>query len=339
MGTDVGVRVGETYSPYPISSDAASLNLRRVVVDTAFGPVVVRTGRTAPDVGAPATILLHGAAGSWTTWTPLLQASDDAGTPLTDVVALDLPGWGESALPVLTDTGTDTETGTDTGTVTVEVMGAVVEEVARALGYASWRVIGHSLGGFIALDLAARAPRATLSVDLVSGTGRAVLETIREPLRGGRRLPWFLGMLIAMRAIAPFGGGRGNGTSGLPGQRGIAVVGWLQRVRLLRWLASPLFVRPADIDESVLVALAAEVRPVSFGLACRAAAAYDDHRWAAITCPVRSLRGEHDVFVGDGDAAAFAERIADFQEIRLEGAGHFAAVERPAAVLAQITAG
>ena len=70
--------------PLPLRTDGGGLGLRRLVVPTWVGDVVVRAGREA---GGPATILLHGAAGSWTTWTPLIAASDLSGSPLTDVIA------------------------------------------------------------------------------------------------------------------------------------------------------------------------------------------------------------------------------------------------------------
>jgi len=103
------------------------LGLRRVTVPTDLGRIVVRTGRRTG--GTTATLLLHGAAGSWTTWTPLVAASDRAGTPLTDLIIPDLPGWGESgALPEGT---------------TVAQVSASLGAVARALGYTSWRIVGQ----------------------------------------------------------------------------------------------------------------------------------------------------------------------------------------------------
>lgn len=293
------------YCPYPLRRRTApeQVGLWRRIVRSGAGPIVVHAGRVA---GGPATILLHGAAGSWTTWTPLLEASDAAGEPLRDVIALDLPGWGESALPERLD---------------VEAMARVVAEVARSLGYERWNVVGHSLGGFVALELAVEYPAATLSVGLVSGTGVGVVEAIRHPVRGGAALAPFAGMLLAMRALAHLG------------SAGLALIGGLQRLGRLHALVSPLFARPQAIDPTVVAALSREVRPRSFVLAARAAAGYDLERWRWIRCSVRSVRGEHDVFVGGADAQGFASRIADFTETVISDAGHFAAIERPDAVL------
>lgn len=285
-------------------TDGAALGLQRRVLRTAAGPVVVRAGRPAT---ATATVLLHGAAGSWTTWTPLLATAEGTAAPLRDVLALDLPGWGESAAPHRP--------------LGVEEASAVVAETARALGYERWRVLGHSLGGFVALDLAAREPAATVAVGLVSSTGAAVVEAVRRPVRGGARLPWFAGMLLAMRTLAA-----------LPAN-GLGPLRLLARTGLLAPLSTPLFADRRAVDRSVVAALADEIRPAAFVAATRAAATYDLDRWRRIRCPVRSVRGARDVFVGPHDAAVLAGLVQDFAETVLADAGHFAAVERPAAVL------
>lgn len=291
--------------PLPLRTDGTTLGLRRLVVPTSVGEVVVRAGREA---GAPATILLHGAAGSWTTWTPLIAASDLSSAPLSDVVAIDLPGWGESD---------------GFGSVSrVEDVSDAVVEVARALGYSSWRVVGHSLGGFVALDVAARYPAATLGVTLISATGTGVVDAVRRPLRGGAALPWFAGMLLAMRALT------------LCGRAGAALVPLLGRRGWLPSLSSPLFA--GAVHPSVIEALAGEVRPAAFARAARLAADYEQRTWKGISCPVRSVRGARDVFAGETDAAALVALIPDFSEVRLPDAGHFANVERPDAVLTAI---
>lgn len=293
--------------PLPLRSDGDALGLRRLVVPTSVGEVVVRSGRES---GGPATILLHGAAGSWTTWTPLISASDLSPRPLTDLIALDLPGWGESG-------GFDRVR-------SVEDVSDAVAEVARALGYSSWRLVGHSLGGFIALDVAARYSDATLGVTLISATGTGVLGAVRRPLRGGVALPWFAGMLLTMRTLAVLG------------RAGSALVQLLGRIGCMRALSSPLFAGP--VHPSVVAAFAGELRPAAFSRAARLAAEYEERTWTGVSCPVRSVRGALDVFAGEADAAAFAALIPDFSEVRLRDAGHFANVERPDAVLTAIAA-
>ncbi|WP_375385872.1 alpha/beta fold hydrolase [uncultured Microbacterium sp.] len=288
-----------------------TLALRRVVVPTSLGRIVVRAGRRRPG-STTATILLHGAAGSWTTWTPLVAASDRVSSPLSDLIIPDLPGWGESGpLPE---------------GVSVRDVSSAIIELARALGYTSWRVVGHSLGGFIALDLAAAAPSATLSVALVSPSGAGVVDAVRRPVRGGIRLAPFAGMLLTMRLFAALG------------PIGRALVRTLHRFGALRALSAPLFAHPSTIHGSVIDALAGELRPASFARAAALAGSYDLSTWRRITCPVGAVRGVVDVFAGATDAATFAAFIPGFHEVALQDAGHFAHLERPSAVLAVISA-
>lgn len=286
--------------------DETALGLERVVVETALGPVVVRAGRRT---GLTATILVHGAAGSWTTWTPLIAYADKRGLPLVDLVILDLPGWGESVAP-------------DWGDAGIGEYAEAIAEIAIALGYRHWHLVGHSLGGFLALDLAARAPVATASVVLVSPTGLAVVEVVRRPVRGGIRLPWFAGMLLAMRVLDVLGS--------------VGLVRGLRRLGMLRLLSSPLFADRGVIDASVIDAFADELRPASFVHAARAAAAYDLDRFARIRCPVRSVRGQRDAFSAESDSVWFERTIPDFREQRVPDAGHFAAIESPGVVLQAI---
>ena len=96
---------------------------------------------------------------------------------------------------------------------------------------------------------------------LVSPTGPAVVEAVRRPVRAGIHLPWFAGMLLAMRILDAFGS--------------IGIVRGLRRAGMLRLLSSPLFADRGVIDASVIDAFADELRPASFVRAARAAAEYD----------------------------------------------------------------
>jgi len=131
-------------------------------------------------------------------------------------------------------------------------------------------------------------------------------------------LPGFTMLLGVMRVL-----------SGL-GRAGTGLVRALHRLGLLRSLVTPLFSRVSEIDVSVVAALGAEARPRSFALAADRAGRYDAAgAWAGITCPVRSVHGDRDVFVNALDDDRMAAVIADLDVTVLEGTGHFAHVERP----------
>ncbi|MBX0300108.1 alpha/beta hydrolase [Cryobacterium sp. 1639] len=296
------------YSPFPLGGDPTRWGLHTSLIPTALGPVTVRHGRAG---GPVATILLHGAAGSWTTWTPVLEAADQGdAAPLRDVVIPDLPGWGDTPLPE------------DAATETIQALAVDVADIAQFLGYQRWRVIGHSLGGFVALELAASAPDRTEHVGLVSATTYGVIASARQPWAGLAVLPGFTGLLGVMRALA---GLRDEG-------RGL--VGALHRRGLMRALVAPLFAHTDRIDATVVDALAAEARPRAFALAAALAGRYDaDRSWARIVCPVRAVHGDRDVFVTTGDDRRMAAVIADFAVTELADTGHFGHIERPLAAL------
>jgi len=322
----------DEYCPFPLSTDARTFGLTTSAMRLGSGTVVVRHGRRT-DSGT-ATILLHGAAGSWTTWTPLLSAAALGSTgstgstgrvpsgalALTDLIIPDLPGWGDSE-PADASTRHSARPSARP-TPGIATVAASIAESARALGYERWNVIGHSLGGFLALELAALEPAATVTVALVSATTFSVVDSVRHPLTRFALLPGYTALLGVMRALAMVE----------PAGRGL--VRWLDRVGLLRRLTAPLFSRVGAVHESVISALATEVRPRAFATASALAGAHDPARsWARITCPVHAIQGDADVFVADSDRARLAAVIPGFVSRTIEGTGHFAHIEKPFAAL------
>jgi pimeloyl-ACP methyl ester carboxylesterase len=299
------------YSPFALDDDARHFGLTISSMRLRHGTVVVRHGRrTDSDT---ATILLHGAAGSWTTWTPLLQAADATGRDLTDLIIPDLPGWGDSLRS------------TDEAAQDVESMAALVAEAARSLGYERWNVVGHSMGGFIALHLAASETRATASVGLISATLFSIQDSVRHPLLNFSMMPAFTALLMTMRMLQ------------LAGPFGRTLVRAVTALGLLRPLVAPLFSRPAALDDTVVAALGAEVRPADFVRAAWRAAGYDSvARWARISCPVRSVHGDHDLFVTAHDDERLRTTVAHCVVSTIAGAGHFGQIERPLEVLLRL---
>ena len=303
-----------TYCPFPLTTDARSLRLTTSSMRLSQSTVSVRHGRRTGS--ATATILLHGAAGSWTTWTPLLAAADAAGPALTDLIIPDLPGWGDSPFPA------------DDDSRSIEATAAVVAEIARALGYTSWSVIGHSLGGFVALELAACETRSTTFVGLVSATTYSVVDTVRHPVARCAALPGYGALLPVMRALA------------WAGRYGDGLIRLLHRTNLLRLLAAPLFRRPQLLHASVVSAFATELRPHAFAVASDLAGGHDvDRSWSRIQCSVRAVQGDSDIFVAHTDAARLHAVIPRFEHTTVPGTGHFAHVENPFATLRYLMPG
>jgi pimeloyl-ACP methyl ester carboxylesterase len=106
---------------------------------------------TYVEIGSgPPLVFIHGLGGSWQNWLenlPHFAASHRC-------IAMDLGGFGESE-PV-------------EGDVTIERYARAVHELLAALDIDSAAVIGNSMGGFIALELAIRFPELVERLVLVS---------------------------------------------------------------------------------------------------------------------------------------------------------------------------
>lgn len=134
-----------------------------------------RTGAGEP------MLLLHGIGHRWQMWTPLLDSlSRDF-----DVVAVDLPGFGLSArFP-------------ENVKITVSAGVDVLESCMDELGWDRAHLVGNSLGGWLALELAKRG-RAT-SVCALAPAGLWDPDDIERRMRF-----WFTLWLGASRHLAPF---------------------------------------------------------------------------------------------------------------------------------------
>ncbi|MFE0646381.1 alpha/beta fold hydrolase [Streptomyces sp. NPDC058877] len=105
-------------------------------IDTPTGPRTTSLAYERRGAGEP-LLLLHGIGHHWQAWEPVL----DVLAAEREVIAVDLPGFGESE-------GLPEGVPYDLSTV-VPVLGAFCE----AVGFARPHVVGNSLGGLLALEL------------------------------------------------------------------------------------------------------------------------------------------------------------------------------------------
>jgi pimeloyl-ACP methyl ester carboxylesterase len=286
---------------------AEATMLRRHVLPTELGPCTVHVQSGLKQRGpasATADVYLHGAAGSWTTFQPLL-----AGVPDRARVLIDLPGWGGSTENARMEH------------FSIDAVGRAVVGILDSLGYRRWNLVGHSMGGFLALHIAAAWPEQTASVAAISATTFGVSQAARHPLRGFVRLPAFVGMLLLMRALAALG------------PAGSALVHATGNAPVMRPLMAPFFAVPAAIPAGIIRGLGDDARPASFAAAARTAASYDLDRWRSIRCPVLATRGDADVFTPQSDLDRLGEVVPHAQLVTIPRCGHFANFERPLQVM------
>jgi pimeloyl-ACP methyl ester carboxylesterase len=120
----------------------------------------------------PVLLLLHGIAGSLETWAPLIPALSDEFT----VIAPDMLGHGSSAKP--------------RGDYSLGAYAAGARDLLLALGHESATVVGHSLGGGVAMQFAYQFPSHTERLALVSsgGLGQEVSVVLRAATLPGSEL-------------------------------------------------------------------------------------------------------------------------------------------------------
>lgn len=290
-------------SVQPDTAPKAAAALQRYVIPTELGPctVHVQKGAGGPS-SAPGTpdVYLHGAAGSGADFLPLLS-----GEPPRPRVLIDLPGWGESTNGAMLEH------------FGIEAMARAVVEVLDSLGYGRWHLVGHSMGGFLALHIAAAWPERAASVAAISAATFGVSEAARRPLRGSARFPAFAGMLVLMRTMAALG------------PVGAALVRAVGATPIMKPLMSPFFAHPAAISARVIRGLGEDARPASFCAAALAAAHYDFGQWRGIRCPVLAARGDRDVFTPASDLARLADVVPHVELVTIPSCGHFANFEQP----------
>ncbi len=141
---DLGARLQSLFEPH--GRPRGPLDIDQVEVkagDVNVSAYVVGEG--------PPVIALHGLGGTKMSMLPLVPAL----APSHRLVVPDLPGHGESDKPVATD-------------YTPRMYARVVRKLMDALGVEHAIVIGNSLGGRVALELAVRSPDRVRALGLLS---------------------------------------------------------------------------------------------------------------------------------------------------------------------------
>lgn len=244
--------------------------------------VYAATGGQSFDPELPAVIFLHGAAMDHTVFSLQTRWFAYHGR---SVLALDLPGCGRSEGPM------------------PDSLADFADWVARLLDAAGLRqaaLIGHSLGGLVALETAARHPDRVRALALlgvampmsVNGTFLALAEEndhkaieLMNDWAHGRR--------------AHIGGNRAPGL-------------WLigGGTRLVERAAPGVLYRCLKLCDDY---------PAEAGFAAA----------AKVTCPVLTVLGEQDQMTRVKPARDFATRFADSTVVVLPGCGHLMMSEQP----------
>jgi pimeloyl-ACP methyl ester carboxylesterase len=259
-----------------IALDGARLN----VVELGSGPPVV---------------LVHGHDGSWRNWLeniPDLAASHR-------VVALDLPGFGDSPLPPWQ--------------ITIPSYARLVGQLCTELSLERPAFVGHSMGGLICAELAITDPDRVNRLVLVAAAGlsRRYGPIPRQILARPQLLPSVLQRVS--RAV---------------GRRARFLAGR----RRLRKAGLGLSVRHPDLLSATLAAQVIRSSGAPGGPVASAAVARHEiaNRLGGIVRPTLVIWGADDAVVAVDAADRYAELIPGAQMLILADTGHLPMLERPA---------
>jgi pimeloyl-ACP methyl ester carboxylesterase len=242
----------------------------------------------SPD--ARPVVLIHGLTACWQSW---LEQIPRLGAEGRRVIAVDLPGFGASPMPV--------------DEISISGYGRAVEALCDQLDLGQVVVVGHSMGGFTAAEIAIQFPKRVERLVLEAAAGISTNDVQREPMLAGARM---LGGLLARTA---------------------AQSRELSRRPRSRWLALNIAVRyPSRIPSDFAFELLSHADTEGFMPALTAIIDYDfRERLSQIQCPTLVVWGDHDMLVPLADADEYVRVIPGARKVVFEDTGHSPMMERP----------
>jgi pimeloyl-ACP methyl ester carboxylesterase len=273
-------------------------HLRRVEVDTSTlephpgSPIdPARTTVNYAEMGeGPPLVLIHGLGGSWPNWLENIPHC----ARNHRVIALDLPGFGESPMP-----GWE---------ISIQSYGALVSAFCRALGIGPVPLVGNSMGGFIAAEVAVSQPTSVQKLVLVSAAGVSHARMARAPAETAGRMA---------RAAAPLALRHRERA--------------FRRPKLRSRMVRQLFFRPGELPRELIWEIVqGGMHAPGLVAAIRGLAGYDIlDRLEDVEIPTLIVWGRNDLIVPVADAVEYARLIPGSRLEIFDRTGHLPMAERP----------
>jgi len=237
-------------------------------------------------------VFVHGLGGQWQNWLENISRVAQE----RRVLALDLPGFG------LTPESSEH--------ITIPGYGRFVDAFCEALGLGEVALVGNSMGGYIAAEVAIQFPPRVSRLVLVSAAGISSADTARAPILT-------VGRIAA--AMATYTAARHRALASRPLSRHLSLAMVARHPRLLRAdLAYEGFYKGAG-------------KP-GFDDALRASLDYDFRdRLPDVSVPTLIVWGEKDAIIPVRDADEFERLISDSRKVVMRDTGHIPMAERPRA--------
>jgi pimeloyl-ACP methyl ester carboxylesterase len=239
----------------------------------------------------PAIIFVHGLGGCWQNWLENMPRMAELGYR---AIALDLPGFGSSALP--------------RSKISIPGYGRLLDRFREALGVGTCALVGNSMGGFVAAEVAIGEPEWVERLVLVSSAGISHASMRRGPVVAGARISVATNPLLNRIEFA---------SMRRPGLRELAF-GKVMR-------------HPEQMPRELLVEfMTPALGAPGFLPAVAALTGYDLlDKLRRIRVPTLVVWGRDDLVVPATDAAGFIERIPHAELVVFEDCGHVPMAERP----------
>lgn len=237
-------------------------------------------------------VFVHGLSGQWQNWLENIPRFAQR----RRVIAPDLPGFGMSPMPA--------------EKITIDYYGRVVAELCDRLGLAPAVLVGNSMGGYVAAELAIDAPETVERLMLVSAAG---ISQHVVPLEAALRV----GKILALSTRASTAQRRRH----------------MARPALRHWILSMVVRHPTRLRPDIAFeGLVKGSGKPGFVDALAACIDYDfRHSLPEIGCPTLVAWGRDDAIIPVSDADAYIELIPGSRKLIFEDTGHVAMVERPVA--------
>jgi pimeloyl-ACP methyl ester carboxylesterase len=238
----------------------------------------------------PPIVFVHGLAGCWQNWLENIPRF----ARHHRVIALDLPGFGDSPMPPWE--------------ITISNYGKLLDAFCRRLNLHSCVLVGNSMGGFIAAETAIAQPEWVDRLVLVSAAGISSVHVRREPAEAlGRLMAAAAPLMVRLRE------------------------GGMQRWRLRYAMFRNIFDAPHRLRPELVWEFAhgAQDAP-GFLPALGALLGYDfQERLQRVRVPTLIVWGRNDRVIPSADALEFERHLSDSRLVVLERTGHVPMAERP----------
>jgi pimeloyl-ACP methyl ester carboxylesterase len=237
-------------------------------------------------------VFVHGLGGQWQNWLENLPRA----ALERRVIALDLPGFGRTPMP--------------RDQITISGYGRCVNRLCEKLDLGRVDMVGNSMGGYIAAEVAIQFPQCIDQLLLVSAAGITSADVFRRPVYTAGRLA---------TAMTAHSSAQYRAIASRPKSRHMALLLVARHPSLLR----------ADLAYEGFISGAG--RP-GFESALRACLEYDFRdRLPEIRQPTLIVWGEKDSIIPVQDAQEFERLIPDSRKLVMKDTGHIPMAERPGA--------